>query len=135
MQFYPSMRRLMEAIEQDGWNVNKDQLNRTNHDGLSLKDGASVIANLESKATVRYEHGEERELYLGSSANGSILFVVAQFLDTGEDIPSYRIISVRHPPVTDKVSWRPAATVFKQQYAKALAKIKSRKEAESKLNG
>jgi uncharacterized DUF497 family protein len=135
-----------------GWQRAKYRLNRTRHNGVSLADGIPTLDDPNNSVTIQYENGEERERYKGLGANGKVLLVVVQWLeDTGEEIPSIRIISVRelnsgdqnmdedikpnkekhidpdNPPLTGKEVWRPGAEQIKQRVVNHKRRVQNSK--------
>lgn len=108
----PSMRHLMEAItpllpehwEQIdtptgpinfGWQISKDTSNKADHAGLSLRDGIPVIANPDNPYKIQHdEQGQENDKIVGLGADHKKLVVICQWVQTGEEIPSARIVSV-----------------------------------------
>jgi uncharacterized DUF497 family protein len=111
---HPSMRSLMEALNpsspehwetieilgvptQVGWQMAKEQSNRADHDGLSLRDGIPVIANPLAKEALQQLPNEERNTIIGPGSNQHILVVVVEWIEPDETVtmPAVRIISVR----------------------------------------
>lgn len=111
------MRLLMDAVAPEhweqaeilgiltnvGWQIAKDRRNRAAH-GLSLRDGIAAIASPLSKRDIQYHPGEERERIIGPGISGRNLFVVVEWVDTGEELPALRIISVRYAEAQDTLT-------------------------------
>lgn len=113
MSYVILMRRLIEAVSprngEDwrvvtilgrpvnvGWGLAKNASNKRKHNGLSLSEGIFVLDNHNSKAILQQEINEERDQYIGPGKDGKLLVVIVEWIETGEEYPSVRIISVRY---------------------------------------
>jgi len=127
------------------WDAPKEADNKIDHDGLSLADGVTVVADDRSKLELDYDNRnrDERERYVGPNGD-HILFVVCEWFETGEEFPVLQMISVRYatsheankymnediekpitqpkidpdnPPLTGNEKWIPAGPHIKAKLA------------------
>lgn len=83
-----------------GWRLAKDAINKRKH-GLSLRDGIPIIAKADNPYTVQLENGYEVDKIVGRGANGQMLVTIVEWVDTTEENPAVRIISVWRATPTD----------------------------------
>lgn len=138
-----------------GWRMAKDAENRRNH-RMSLGDGKPVLDSPATQSVLQHVEGEEREVLLGPGADGRLLVVVTEWVNTGEQLPRLRIISVReatsherehgltedeqsrepprpidpdNPPLTGHEKWGPWRDRFLKKYDEMAARIAARRAA------